>query len=446
MNVVDLARLQFAVTATLHFLFVAVTLGLVTVVALMQTRAARTGDPDLHAARMRRVRFWGGLYVINYALGIVSGLVQEFQFGLNWSGLSHVLGNVVGTPLAIETIVAFFLESTFLGLWAFGFKRVKPRVHLALIWGVTVTAYLSTFWIMVVNGFMQKPVGYAKRDGVAYVTDWGAILTNGATWYAVFHIAGAVALLAGLILAAVSAHHLRRDRDIAFFRPTLRQGSLLAGVGAVAAVSAGFIHLDALKGTEPEKYVVLMGESGEEVEKARAAAQAAHGPGDWMPPAWVSHASLAMLLIGMVLIVLAWVPFFAARGKDPEAPVARGRFLLRLPVILLPLGFVALICGWLSREVGRQPWMVSGELTVRDAIGDVSAGGMAVSFAAFTLVLGVLALVDWMLMVRYARLGPDAGLLGDTDLFPDGPDGSGSGRPADDGPRKSSAADVPVSY
>ncbi|GAA2916751.1 hypothetical protein GCM10020221_10900 [Streptomyces thioluteus] len=269
MNVVDLARLQFAVTATLHFLFVAVTLGLVTVVALMQTRAARTADPGLHAERMRRVRFWGGLYVINYALGIVSGLTQEFQFGLNWSGLSHVLGNVVGAPLAIETIVAFFLESTFLGLWAFGFKRVRPRVHLALIWGVTLTAYASTFWIMVVNGFMQKPVGYAKRDGVAYVTDWGAILTNGATWYAVFHIIGAVALLAGLILAAVSAHHLRRGRDTAFFRPTLRQGSLLAGVGAVVAVSAGFIHLDALKSTEPEKWVTLMGETGEEVDKAR---------------------------------------------------------------------------------------------------------------------------------------------------------------------------------
>ncbi|WP_078871159.1 cytochrome ubiquinol oxidase subunit I [Streptomyces caatingaensis] len=452
MNVVDLARLQFAVTATLHFLFVAVTLGLVTVVALMQTRAARTGDPGLRAERMRRVRFWGGLYVVNYALGIVSGLVQEFQFGLNWSGLSHVLGNVIGAPLAIETIVAFFLESTFLGLWAFGFKRIRPRLHLALIWGVTLTAYASTFWIMVVNGFMQEPVGHAERGGVARVTDWGAILTNGATWYAVLHIAGAVALLAGLILAAVSAHHLRRDRDIAFFRPTLRQGSVLAGLGAVAVVSAGFVSLDALKGTQPQKYAVLMG--GEDLEGARAAARAAYGPGDWMPPAWVGHASLAMLLIGLVMTVLAWLPLLALRGgTGPAAPLTRKR-VLRLPAVLLFLGFAALVCGWLSREVGRQPWMVTGELTVRDAIGDVSAAGMAFSFAAFTLVLGLLALVDWTLMVRYARLGPDAGLLGDTDLFPDGPDGpDGSGgpegpgddRPADGGSRNP-AAGVPVSY
>lgn len=419
MDVVDLARLQFAVTATLHFLFVALTLGLVTVVAVMQTRAIRTEDLALRSTRMRRVRFWGGLYVINYALGIVSGLTQEFQFGLNWSGLSHVMGNIVGAPLAVESVVAFFLESTFLGLWAFGFSRVSARVHAALIWGVALTAYASTFWIMVVNGFMQKPVGYEMRNGTAVVTDWGAILTNGATWYAVLHIAGAVALIAGLFMAAVSAHHLRRDRDVAFFRPTLVQGSLIAGCGAFVTAGAGAVHLVTLKDYQPAKYALLMGESGAELDEVRAAAQAAYGTGDWMPPAWVGVASVLMLIIGILLVFLTWIPATAVRGKVPDGSLSGRCFQLKLPAILLRLGFLALICGWLSREVGRQPWMVTGELTVREAVGDVSPGGMLASFVVFTLVLSTLAVIDWVLIWRYVRLGPDAGLLGDTGLFPD---------------------------
>ncbi|MXM68590.1 cytochrome ubiquinol oxidase subunit I [Streptomyces sp. HUCO-GS316] len=418
MNAVDLARLQFAVTATLHFLFVAVTLGLVTVVALTQTRAIRTEELALRATRMRRVRFWGGLYVINYALGIISGLTQEFQFGLNWSGLSHIMGNVVGAPLAVESIVAFFLESTFLGLWAFGFNRVPPRAHLALIWGVALTAYASTFWVMVVNGFLQKPVGYEMRDGTAFVTDWGALLTNGATWYAVLHIAGAVALLAGLLMAAVSAYHLRRSQDTDFFRPTLLQGSLLAGCGALVTTVAGLVHLGALKDYQPEKYAILMGRTGAELDTVRADAAARYGTGDWMPPAWVGGASVLMLVIGVLLACLAWIPATAARGRASGETLARRRLRLRLPAILLPLGFLALVCGWLSREVGRQPWMVTGELTVRDAVADVSRGGMLASFVVFTLVLTTLAVVDWVLMTRFARLGPDVGLLGDTGLFP----------------------------
>ncbi|MDT9691515.1 cytochrome ubiquinol oxidase subunit I [Streptomyces sp. P9(2023)] len=443
MDVVDLARLQFAVTATLHFLFVALTLGLVTVVAVMQTRATRTKDPALRTERMRRVRFWGGLYVINYALGIISGLTQEFQFGLNWTGLSHIMGNVVGAPLAIETIVAFFLESTFLGLWAFGFDRVSSRVHLALIWGVAITAYLSTFWIMVVNGFMQKPVGYEMRDGTAYVTDWGAILTNGATWFAVLHIAGVVALLAGLFMCAVSSFHLRHDRDITFFRPTLVQGSLLAGIGALVTAVAGVVQLETLNGYQPEKFAVLNGVSGAELDKVRADAEAAYGAGDWMPPAWVGVASLLMVVLGLLLVVLAWLPATAARGKAPDAPLSPRRFRMRLPIIMLPLGVIAMICGWLSREIGRQPWMVTGELTVRDAVGDVSAGGMLASLVAFTLVLGTLAVVNWSLISHYARQGPDAGLLGDGDLFPDG--SPRNGKPGADA-EAPSRAEVPHSY
>ncbi|MEV6479354.1 cytochrome ubiquinol oxidase subunit I [Streptomyces sp. NPDC051576] len=417
MSVVGLARLQFATTATLHFLFVALTLGLVTTVAVMQSGAIRRTAPGERRERMRKVRFWGGLYVVNYALGIVSGLTQEFQFGLNWTGLSHVMGNIIGAPMAIETVVAFFLESTFLGMWAFGFDRIPARAHLTLIWLVTLTAYLSTFWIMVANGFMQHPVGYRMHDGVARVTDWAAVLGNEATWYAIAHIAGAVALLTGLFLAAVSGYHLRRDREVGFFRPTLVRGSVTAGVGALLTVGAGFAHLNALQGYQPAKYAVLMGESGSRLARVKGAQAARYGTGDWLPPAWVGIASVTMLVIGFLLLLLAWLPATAVLGRA-NVPLARKRLRLGLPLVLLPLGFLALICGWLSREVGREPWMVTGELTVRDAVGDVSVTGMLLSFLAFTAVLLALAVADWALLTCYARRGPDGAFIGDTGSLP----------------------------
>lgn len=437
MNAAELARLQFAVTAGLHFLFVALTLGLVTVVAVTQTRATLSGDPEARATGMRRVRFWGGLYVINYALGIVSGIVQEFQFGLNWSGLSHTMGNIIGAPMAIETIVAFFLESTFLGMWAFGFQRLSARAHLVLIWLVALTAYASTFWIMVVNGFMQKPVGHETRDGVTRVTDWGAILTNEATWYAIAHLIGAVALLAGLFVAAVSAFHLRRDQEVAFFRPTLAQGGILAGVGALVTVVSGIVHLEALVGYQPAKYAVVTGE-GPSPEEVNAAEVARHGPGDWMPPDWVSIPSLVMIVIGLVLLLVVWIPATAARRT--EAPPSRKRVRLWLAVKLLPFGFIALICGWLTREVGRLPWAVTGELTVEEAVSDVPFGAMLATFVALTAVLALLAVVDWALISHYARLGPDHAFIGGADPFPGQGESLDPGEPGDPAGRKGAEA------
>ncbi|MEU8386002.1 cytochrome ubiquinol oxidase subunit I, partial [Streptosporangium sp. NPDC048865] len=172
MNVLDLARTQFAVTGSLHFLFVVLTLGLAPLIAIMHTRYAVTGKP----VHERVTRFWGQIYVINYALGILTGLVMEFQFGMNWSGLSHYAGDVFGAPLAIETLGAFFLESTFLGLWIFGWHRLPRWLHVACIWVVTLTAYVSAFWIMVANSFLQNPAGAVERGGHLVLTDAGALL------------------------------------------------------------------------------------------------------------------------------------------------------------------------------------------------------------------------------------------------------------------------------
>jgi cytochrome d ubiquinol oxidase subunit I len=188
MSAADLARLQFAATTGIHWLFVILTMGLVPLVAIMHTWGAFTRDPGKRAVRERMTRFWGQLYVINYAVGIVTGLVMEFQFGLSWSGLSKFAGNVFGAPLALETLIAFFAESTFLGMWIFGWGRMRRGVHVTLIWLVALTAYASAYWILIANGFMQHPVGYELRDGEAYLTDFAALLTNPSALIALAHI------------------------------------------------------------------------------------------------------------------------------------------------------------------------------------------------------------------------------------------------------------------
>lgn len=225
-DVLDLARLQFALTAGGHFLFVALTLGLATVVAVVQT-VATIGRKPLHA---RMVRYWGQLYVINYAVGIVTGIVMEFQFGMSWSGLTHYAGNVFGASLAVETIVAFFVESTFLGLWIFGWHRFNRWVHLAMIWVVTLTAYLSAYWILVSNGFLNHPVGYRVEGGDRLVLDDPvAVLTNPSALLAFGHILAGALLTAGFFVAGVSAYHLfRRTSEWEFFGRSLRIGVFLS--------------------------------------------------------------------------------------------------------------------------------------------------------------------------------------------------------------------------
>jgi cytochrome bd ubiquinol oxidase subunit I len=210
MDTLLLARLQFATTTSFHFLFVLVTLGLVALLVYLQTAWFVTRKP----AYERLTRFWGTIYLINYVLGIATGIVMEFQFGLNWSGLSRYVGNVFGAPLAIETLVAFFLESTLLGMWIFGWHRLRRGVHLALLWGVAITAYASAFWIMVANSWLQNPVGYEVRDGVAHLTDFSALLTNPTFGMAFGHVVSASILTGGMLMAAISAWHLiRRTQD-----------------------------------------------------------------------------------------------------------------------------------------------------------------------------------------------------------------------------------------
>ncbi len=413
MSAADLARLQFAATTGIHWLFVILTMGLVPLVAIMHTRAALSRDPATRATWERMTRFWGQLYVVNYAVGIATGLVMEFQFGLSWSGLSKFAGNVFGAPLALETLIAFFAESTFLGMWIFGWGRLRKGVHVALIWLVALTAYASAYWIMVANGFLQHPVGHELRDGVAYLTDFGVLLTNDSALIALHHVALAALTTGGVFVAGVSAwHFLRHTGEVRLFRASLRLGLWVSTIASFFVVVVGEQQRPVIAATQPMKEAVIRGSGVAELQERLAAE---HGPGNYVP--WeetVRFSMDAMTLIGntvstitLIALVLVW--------KDR---VVRWRPVARVLVAMIPFPFLASVGGWVVREVGRQPWLVYGELTVEEALSNVSGSSLLVSCAAFVALFLALAVTNWTLITRFARKGPDATQLGVTEPLP----------------------------
>ncbi|WP_433351546.1 cytochrome ubiquinol oxidase subunit I [Microtetraspora malaysiensis] len=379
MDVLDLARAQFAVTGVLHFLFVVLTLGLAPLVAIIQTRHVISGKPVLE----RMARFWGQIYVINYALGVFTGLVMEFQFGLSWSGLSRYAGDVFGAPLAVETMGAFFLESTFLGLWIFGWGRLPRWLHLACIWLVTLTAYASAFWVLVANSFLQNPAGAEVRGDHLVLTDFGALLTNPTLVFALPHVLGAGLFTGSSVIIGASAYQLfRRTREWEFFVRSLRLGVVGALIGALVTVGFGFAQFGLVGRVQPDKF---------------------QGAAVGVPLGF-------MILIGQLAVFGVLFVLTPLLFRDR---LARWRWIHPLLMLMTPMPFIAAILGWLVREIGRQPWIVYGRLTVKDAMSPgLTPGMITASFVAFTAMLGLLAVIDYVLIVRTVRRGPAAATLG----------------------------------
>ncbi|MFB9235138.1 cytochrome ubiquinol oxidase subunit I [Plantactinospora siamensis] len=398
MDLTETARLQFALTAGFHYLFVALTLGLAPLVAILETRYALRGK----AVVKRMTQFWGLIYVINYAVGIVVGLVLEFQFGLNWSRLSALTGEVFGVPLAAETITAFFVESTLLGLWIFGWDRMPRLLHAGIFWVVTLTAYLSAYWIMVANGFLQHPVGYTLTAGGARLTSLRDLMFNPGTIFAFLHVVPAALLTGGFFMAGVSAWHLfRRTAERDFFRRSLRLGVLVGVFGALGAVGFGFGQMAFLTPNQPLKMAVANGRT-EQARDLAAAMASRHGPGNFQPPSWVSVPYAFMQTVGFVLLLLGLVcALLLIRNL-----LDRWRPLLIPLMLVFPIPFASNLAGWMLREAGRQPWAVYEVLTVRDAVSPMSATAMGTSLTVFTILFVVLVLLDWALIARVAVRGP----------------------------------------
>lgn len=446
MEALDLARWQFGITTIYHFLFVPLTIGLSVVVAALQTAWHRTGNVEY----LRATRFFGKLFLINFAMGVVTGIVQEFQFGMNWSEYSTFVGDVFGAPLALEALLAFFLESTFIGLWIFGWDRLPKRVHLATIWAAAIGSNLSAFFILAANAWMRHPVGYEvnPETGRAQLTDIGAVLTNPQAISTYVHVVGASFVVAGLFVVAVSAYRVwrRPDADRAMFRRTLRAGLLTTVVaGAVVAASgdhqaklmatdapmklaaaealweteapAGF-SLFAIGDVEGSRNVVNIqvpyvlsflatGELNGEVEgivEVQERFEAEFGPGDYVPDVPVLYWAFRLMMgLGMAGVGVGVAGLWLTRGgRLPQ----RG-WMYGVAILALPAALAANIAGWVLTEIGRQPWTVTGELLTAASVSPgVSLGEVAFSLSVFTLLYGALAVVEARLLWKYVQAGP----------------------------------------
>jgi cytochrome d ubiquinol oxidase subunit I len=441
---VDLARAQFATTSIYHFIFVPLTLGLAPLVAIMQTTWYRTGVD----AWLRLTRFFGTLLLINFAIGVATGLVQEFQFGMNWSVYSKFVGGVFGAPLAIEGLAAFFLEATFLGLWIFGWDRLPPRLHLATIWIVTLGTWLSAYFILVANSWMQHPVGYKMVDGEAQLTDVWALLSNEFALRAYLHVLLVGLTTGSIVVLGVSCWHLLRGRNVDLFRRSAALALIVAvpvtlinltvgnrfGEAVTQAQAMKIAAAEALWDTQQPAGFSMFQIGGfsaddpdpsfsitiprllsymaagsfdakvEGINQLQAQEQKQYGKGNYIPNVEIVYWSIrVMAYLGVAMLLVAGVGAWLYRRRRLE----KARWYLWTAIVAMAFPFIAATAGWVLTEMGRQPWIVQGLLKTSQANSpNVSNATIGASLGVFVVLYVVLGVVDFVLMRRYARLDP----------------------------------------
>jgi cytochrome d ubiquinol oxidase subunit I len=445
MDPVILSRLQFAITTVYHFFFVPLTLGLGWVVAILETMYLRSGNEVFK----RLTKFWGKLFLINFAMGVVTGIVQEFQFGMNWSEYSRYVGDIFGAPLAFEALLAFFLESTFLGIWLFGWEKLSKKVHVAAIWLVAIGSNLSALFILLANGFMQHPVGYVLRNGRAEMVDFGALITNPRGWYLFWHTISSGFATAAFFILGISAYHILRQKDSdpeqadAFKRSFVMAGiiGLIATVSVVlsghtqgiylrevqpmaAAASEAFFDTDnpadfsAVSIFDPsgkeEKwslkipkvlsflYYFRMEGEVEGINQLQKEYEQKYGPGDYRPsiaiPFWTFR---IMVGVGFLMVAVSAYAVFLHWKKWP----AKWTRWIKWMVLGIALPYIANSCGWILTETARQPWIVTGLLRTQDGVSPLKPGMILTTLIGYTLLYAVLMVADVYLLVKYAKAG-----------------------------------------
>jgi cytochrome bd ubiquinol oxidase subunit I len=433
MDALFLSRLQFTATTIFHFFFVPLTLGLSVLVAIMETRYARTGD-EIY---LKMTKFWGKLFLINFAVGVVTGITLEFQFGTNWSGYSAFVGDIFGSLLAIEATAAFFLESTLIGIWIFGWKKLSRKAHAVVMWLVAGASNLSAIWILTANGWMQQPVGYAVRNGRAELTDFAAVLLNPFSILQILHVIPAAFLLAAFFIMGISAYHLLKKQHVDFFTRSFRLALVVGTVAVFWVIIEGDMHAKHVTKTQPAKlaameslwntttqapiYVLALPDEKNERNSVEIGAlpgllsYLGHGdfnarvkglkefPKDERPPVLLTFLSFrVMVALGTYFALMMVIGIFLWK-RLLENP-----WYLKLMMLSIPLPFLAHSTGWVLAEVGRQPWIVYGLMKTSDAVSPIAASQVAVSLVAFILVYGLLGGVGYYLIAKFARLGPDA--------------------------------------
>lgn len=459
MGAIELARLQFAVTTLYHFIFVPLTIGLSLIVAIMQTLYVRTGDDSYK----RMTKFWGKLFLINFAMGVVTGIVQEFQFGMAWSEYSRFVGDIFGAPLAIEALMAFFLESTFIGLWIFGWDRLPKKLHLGTIWIVAIGSTMSSLWILIANSWMQNPVGYALVDGRAQMIDFGAVITNPNVFLQFPHVIFSAFTTAGFFVIAISGYRLLRSHspgEQTMFVRSLRIGLIFGLASVLVGMVVGHRSAQFLLDKQPMKLAVAEGlwesespaglsffqigdeqmqtevvnlripsllsflvydefdgfvpginDLNESYQQQFAAEYGADA--DYVPPMiWMTYWSFrAMVGFGSLMAGISAVGLFLWwRGR-----LAHARWFLMLLPFTIVLPYVANATGWMLTELGRQPWIVQGLMRTEEGLSpNLTVTDLWISLIGFTLIYGALAVADFYLLWKYATKGE-----GDDELLPD---------------------------
>jgi cytochrome d ubiquinol oxidase subunit I len=440
-----LSRMQFAVTTIYHFFLVPLTLGLSILVAIFESCYVATGNETYK----RLTKFWGKIFLLNFAAGVVTGIVQEFHFGMNWSGYARFMGDIFGAPLAIEALLAFYMESTFIGLWIFGWDKLSKKVHLAAAWLVAIASNISALWILTANSFMQNPVGYAIENGRAVMTNFFALVTNPNLPYQFFHVLAAGITTAGFIVLGFSAWHLlRKSGDVTFFQKAFRWAAAYALIGAVMVGLVGDAHGKFLVRTQPMKicaaeaiweneqpadFILIAGidQAGQDntfeiripnalsfllysnftggingLQYWQADAVAKYGPGNYIPPVALSFWSFRIMVgSGVLMVLLAFLAFIRPKVKFLQ----KGTLFLKILLPAMALPYLASTFGWILTESARQPWIVYGLQKVQDAVSpNVTTGEVLFSLVLFTLLLGALVAVTGWLMVKSGTAEPES--------------------------------------
>jgi cytochrome bd ubiquinol oxidase subunit I len=431
MDVLMLSRLQFAAATIFHFLFVPLTLGLSIMIAIMETRYAWTKDEVF----LKMTKFWGKLFLINFALGIVTGITLEFQFGTNWSRYSAFVGDVFGSLLAIEATAAFFLESTFIGVWIFGWKKLSPKAHAVVMWLVAGASTLSALWILTANAWMQHPVGYVLRNGRAELESFTAVIFQEFAVLEILHTLSAAYILSAFFVMGISAYHLFKKQHIDFFTRSFRIALTFGLIFSIFEVVEGHLHGSDLAVKQPAKLAAMEAhwETGKQAPvyllalpdeaKERNSVEilpipgmlsllATHSingevkglkdiPKEERPPVLISFVSFkTMVALGLYFVLMTLVGFLK-RNRLTESPV-----YLKLMIYSIPLPYIAIELGWVLAEVGRQPWIVYGVMKTSEAFSPVAMSQVLTSLIAFVLIYGILGAIGYTLIFKTARKGP----------------------------------------
>lgn len=433
MDVLFLSRLQFAAATMFHFLFVPLTLGLTIMLAIMETKYVRTGDETY----LKMTKFWGKLFLLNFAVGIVTGITLEFQFGTNWSRYSEFVGDIFGSLLAIEATAAFFLESTLIGVWVFGWKKLSAKAHATVMWLIAGASTLSSIWILIANSWMQHPVGYVIRNGRAELESFTEVIFQPWAILEFIHTVSAAYILSAFFVMGISAYHLLKKQHIDFFTKSFRIALMFGLIFSIIEVGEGHMHGADLADKQPTKLAAM--ESHWETQEnapiymfaipdeknernmveifpipGALSMLAKHDPNaevkglkdfppDERPPVLITFLSFRLMVGLGAFFVLVTVIGFLIRNRLTDYPL-----YLKVMLFSIPLPYIAIEAGWVLAEVGRQPWIVYGLMKTSDAVSPIATSQVFTSLLAFLIVYALLGAIGFYLIIKNAKKGPDA--------------------------------------